>query len=281
MLIKKVFNNNVILTEDGNQEEMVVMGRGLAFQKKIGDRIDETKIEKTFVIHSKNVFDKLSELLKEIPFDHLELSNDIIELAKQELGYQLNETIYLSLTDHIHFALTRIQEGLTVKNALLWEVKKFYKDEYRVAKQAVQMIWDRTGIQLPDDERASIALHLFNARHDSAGMEQTMEMTVIVNDIITIVKYHFGITFDEDSMNYSRFITHLRYFAYRMQRGELSHEDEDPLFDQVSKQYSQAYQCTIKVQTYLQLNYNVQMTKDEMVYFMIHIHRVSSREKRA
>jgi beta-glucoside operon transcriptional antiterminator len=281
MLIKKIFNNNVILTEDDKQQEIVVMGRGLAFQKKIGDKIDETKIEKTFTIHSKNVSDKLSQLLEEIPLEHFELSNDIIELAKKELGSQLNESIYLSLTDHIHFALTRIQEGLTIKNALLWEVKKFYKDEYKVAKQAIRMIEERTEIRIPEDESASIALHLFNARQDSVGMEQTMVMTKIVNEIITIVKYHFGITFDEDSMNYSRFITHLRYFAYRIQRGELSHEGGDSLFDQVIKQYPDAYQCTLKVQTYLQSNYNVKMTKDEMVYFMIHIHRVSNREKKA
>ncbi|MCM3651518.1 BglG family transcription antiterminator LicT [Metabacillus litoralis] len=281
MLIKKIFNNNVILTEDDKQQEIVVMGRGLAFQKKIGDKIDETKIEKTFTIHSKNVSDKLSQLLEEIPLEHFELSNDIIELAKKELGSQLNESIYLSLTDHIHFALTRIQEGLIIKNALLWEVKKFYKDEYKVAKQAIRMIEERTEIRIPEDESASIALHLFNARQDSVGMEQTMVMTKIVNEIITIVKYHFGITFDEDSMNYSRFITHLRYFAYRIQRGELSHEGGDSLFDQVIKQYPDAYQCTLKVQTYLQSNYNVKMTKDEMVYFMIHIHRVSNREKKA
>ncbi|MBZ5750252.1 BglG family transcription antiterminator LicT [Metabacillus rhizolycopersici] len=281
MLIKKIFNNNVILTEDDKQQEIVVMGRGLAFQKKIRDEIDETKIEKTFTIHSKNVSDKLSQLLEEIPLEHFELSNDIIELAKKELGSQLNESIYLSLTDHIHFALTRIQEGLTIKNALLWEVKKFYKDEYKVAKQAIRMIEERTEIRIPEDESASIALHLFNARQDSVGMEQTMVMTKIVNEIITIVKYHFGITFDEDSMNYSRFITHLRYFAYRIQRGELSHEGGDSLFDQVIKQYPDAYQCTLKVQTYLQSNYNVKMTKDEMVYFMIHIHRVSNREKKA
>ncbi|MBA9026429.1 MULTISPECIES: BglG family transcription antiterminator LicT [Bacillaceae] len=281
MRVKKIFNNNVILTEDDKQQEIVVMGRGLAFQKKIGDEIDETKIEKTFTIHSKGVSDKLSQLLEEIPLEHFELSNDIIELAKKELGCQLNESIYLSLTDHLHFVLTRIQEGLIIKNALLWEVKKFYKDEYEVAKQAIGMIEERTGIRIPEDESASIALHLFNARQDSVGMEQTMVMTKIVNDIITIVKYHFGITFDEDSMNYSRFITHLRYFGYRIQRGELSQEGDDSLFDQVIKQYPEAYQCTLKVQTYLQLNYHVKMTKDEMVYFMIHIHRVSNREKKA
>ncbi|MGW9100395.1 BglG family transcription antiterminator LicT [Priestia megaterium] len=281
MRIKKVFNNNVVLTENNNHLEMIVMGRGLAFQKRAGEEIDETKIEKTFVIHSKSLSDKLSELLKEIPSDQLELSNDIIELAKRELGCSLNETIYLALTDHIHFMLSRMQKGLTVKNPLLWEVKKFYKDEYRVAKHAVQMIEERTGIQLPEDEKASIALHLFNARQGSSGMEQTMKMTEIVNGITNIVKYHFGITFDEESMNYNRFITHLRYFAYRMIRGEVHGEDEESsLFEQVSRHYVESYQCTLRIQDYLQINYNFDITKEEMAYFVIHIHRLYSREKK-
>ncbi|MGW9019788.1 BglG family transcription antiterminator LicT [Priestia megaterium] len=280
MRIKKIFNNNVVLTENDNHVEMVVMGRGLAFQKRVGEEIDGSKVEKTFVIHSKNLSNKLSELLKEIPSDHLELSNDIIELAKRELDCHLNETIYLSLTDHIHFMLTRMQEGLTVRNPLLWEIKKFYKDEYRVANHAVQIIENRTGIQLPDDEKASIALHLFNARKGSSGMEQTMKMTEIVNGITNIVKYHFGMTFDEESTNYNRFTTHLRYFAYRMIRGEVSDGDSDnSLFEQVSRQYSDAYQCTIKVQSYLKVNYSFEMSKEEMVYFIIHIHRLYSREK--
>ncbi|RAS82098.1 BglG family transcription antiterminator LicT [Priestia endophytica] len=280
MRIKKIFNNNVILSESEHNQEIVVMGRGLAFQKKAGDEVEEEKIEKTFVIHSESTANKLSELLKDIPFLHLEVSNDIIELAQKKLSCQLNETVYLSLTDHIHFALTRFKEGLIIKNPLLWEVKKFYKDEHAVALLALNLIEEHTGIRLPEDESASIALHLFNARQDSSGMEETMEMTNIVNSVVNIVNYHYGISFDEESINYNRFITHLRYFAYRMLRGELEHdEEENSLYEQVKNQYPAADECTKKVQKYLQKEYNVKMTKDELSYFIIHIHRVSNREK--
>jgi beta-glucoside operon transcriptional antiterminator len=279
MIIKKIFNNNVALTEDLNQIEMVVMGKGLAFQKKIGDQIDPEKIEKTFITPSESFADRLSDLLDEIPYEMIALSKDIIDMANKELQTNLNDVLYLSLSDHINFAVTRSKTGLPIKNALMWEVQKFYKDEYHVARKALDIIKEKIDVSLPEDEAASIALHLFNARQDNSGMEETMAMTNIVNDVTNIVKYHYGIGFDEESMNYSRLITHLRYFAYRMLRGELSNDNNDALYEQVKQQYPQAYECTKKVYSYLKKNYQMDMTKDELAYFMIHIHRVSSREK--
>lgn len=279
MKILKVFNNNVVLTKDFSETEMVVMGKGLAFQKKTGDEIDTDKIEKTFIRPSESFATKLSELIDEIPYDIMVLSKDIIDMAVKELKTELNESLYLSLADHIHYALVRFKEGLAFKSPLLWEVKKFYKQEYQAACKALNMITDRTGTRLPEDEMAFIALHLFNARQDNSGMEETLKMTRIVSEVTNIVKYHFGIDFDEESMNYSRFITHLRYFAYRMLRGELNHDHHDALYEQVKMQYPEAYACTKKIQDYLYRVYHMEMTKDELAYFMIHIHRVSSREK--
>jgi len=279
MKIKKIFNNNVALTEDPNQTEMVVMGSGLAFQKKIGDQIERERIEKTFIAPSEVFANNLSELLDEIPYEIMVLSKDIIEMAGKHLNTELNDSLYLSLSDHIHFAIKRKQEGLPIRNALLWEVQKFYKDEYQVARKTLDLIEEKTGVRLPEDEAASIALHLLNARQDDARMEETIEMTSIVNEITHIVKYHYGINFDETSMNYSRFITHLRYFAYRMLRGELNNDDNDTLYQQVKMQYPKAYTCTKKVQEFLAKQYRMEMTKDELAYFMIHIHRVSAREK--
>lgn len=279
MKIIKVFNNNVALAKDSKQVEMVVMGKGLTFQKKAGDEIDEENVQKIFVTPSKNFASKLSDLLNEIPYEIMTLSKDIIEMAENELKTSLNDSLYLSLSDHIHFAITRAKNDVPIKNALMWEVKKFYKAEYQISRTALAMIKDRMNVELPEDEIASIALHIFNARQDQSGMEETMTMTNMVKDVTNIVKYHYGIEFDEESINYSRFITHLRYFAYRMLRGEVNNDLNDILFEQVKQQYPEAYQCTSKVELYLKNKYSMEMTKDELAYFMIHIHRVSSREQ--
>lgn len=279
MKIKKVYNNNVALAEDYTNFEMVVMGKGLGFQKKAGDDIDKDKIEKTFVTTSETFVNNLSELLEEMPYEIMELSKQIIDMAEKELATELNDTLFLTLTDHLQFAIDRVNRGFPIGNALMWEVKKFYQAEYRTSIKALELVENKTSVTLPEEEAASIALHLFNARQDSAAMNETLAMTTIVNDVVTIIKYHFGMSFNEESMNYSRFITHIKYFAYRTLRGEYNDDNLDALYDQISKRYPDAYACAMKVQEYLIKQHHMTMTYDELAYFMIHIHRVTSREK--
>lgn len=277
MKIKKIFNNNVVLVSD-DKSEMIVMGKGIGFNQGESDQIDSKKIDKKFILETKGVADKLATLINEIPDDQLLISSKIIELANQLLKTELNVNIYITLTDHISYAIERVKQGLLLKNPLAWEVKKFYKEEYKIALKALDIINEACGIRLPEDEAGSIALHLVNAQQSEHDMEQTMAMTQIVTDLLQIVKLHYGIEINEDSMNYNRFMTHLRYFAYRVLRDEFVPEDEDSLYDQVRRKYPESYKCSKKMVAYLEKNFNKKPTKEELVYFMIHIHRVTSRE---
>ena len=118
MIINKVLNNNVVTIISENSEEAVVMGRGIAFQKKKGDEIDESKIEKIFVLENKSINEKLLTLVNDIPAKYLEVAENIIKYAENKLGTKLNENIYLTLTDHISFAISRAEKNLGVQNDL-------------------------------------------------------------------------------------------------------------------------------------------------------------------
>lgn len=119
MEIKQVLNNNVVLTNNQANQEVVVMGRGLAFQKKPGQVVDVSKIEKTFVLDT-GVAKKLTELMKDTSEIYLDLSYKILELAKSQLTYKLDDYLYVALTDHLSFAITRHKNGIDLKNPLLW-----------------------------------------------------------------------------------------------------------------------------------------------------------------
>ncbi|MNJ53704.1 Transcription antiterminator LicT [compost metagenome] len=225
----------------------------------------------------KGVTDKLVGLVGEIPPEHLELAYEIIQFAERELAVKFSDNIYITLTDHINFALVRFHEGIQIKNVLLWEIKKFYKEEFQVAVASLELIKQKLGISLPEDEAGSIALHFVNAQQSGQDMKQTIVMTRIVNDLASIVKYHYGIKIDEDSLNYSRFMTHLRYFAYRMLNGELGSHEPNPLYTQAKENYPEAYECTKKLAGYLEKNYYKTPTDEEKFYLVIHIHRLTSR----
>ena len=126
MVIQKVINNNVISAYDENQQEVVIMGKGIGFK---AFRIENEKLSRQF-----------QEILENIPLEHMQLTSDIITYAKKNLNVQLNQSIYITLTDHINFAIQRQVQGIQLKNALLWEIKKFYHQEYLMGKYAINLL---------------------------------------------------------------------------------------------------------------------------------------------
>ncbi|MGG7618120.1 BglG family transcription antiterminator LicT [Bacillus coreaensis] len=274
MEIKKIFNNNVVLAVADDDVELILMGKGIAFQKKVGDLVNEENVDKKFV---ESLTTKLSELLKDIPQNHLDIADEIIQNAKSQITRKLNDYIYITLTDHLDFAIERIQQGLPIRNPLLWEIRKIYPKEFRVGIHALELIKEKLGVVLPEDEAGSIALHLVNAQNGIQEMDQTIEITKIVQDILQIVKYHYGIDLDEDSLNYSRFVVHLRFFAQRLLEEKTNPHENNDLFEFVKEKYPQAFDSVEIIDKYVKKATDISLSKSEMVYLMLHIHRVTDR----
>lgn len=278
MEIRKILNNNVAISHNELNQEIVVMGKGLAFQKKVGETIDPDKIEKTFILENKGITNKIAELLKDIPDMYLELAHQIITLAKSKLPYKLDDYLYVALVDHLSFAVERHERGMDLKNALLWEIRKYYKQEFEISLEALSIINKRLNINLPEDEAASIALHLVNSQLSGKNMSAAVQVTEMVNDILNIVKYHFQIELDETSINYERFLTHLRFFAMRFIRKEKRENSYDEfLYEQIKLKYQEAFSCAMRIATYIEKHYKWTISHDEILYLTLHIQRLTSR----
>lgn len=280
MIINKVLNNNVVITNDEHQNEMIVMGRGIAFKKKIGDTIPAETIDKVYRLDNPIVLNQFQELVADLPVEYLELSDQIIEYARKELSSPINDTIYISLTDHMHSAIERAKKGITVKNVLLWDIKRFFPDEYRVGLKAIDKISARYGVRLPEDEAGFVALHLVNAQTDNEDQGNIAALTQTMQEIINIVKYFFKTTFDEDSVYFYRFTTHLRFFVSRMlNQSQHTDETDEELLAMVKQKYHNAFQCVQKINTFLHNKYTYQMSSDEQLYLTIHIARLVQKNR--
>lgn len=275
MIIKKIFNNNAILAKDLDKHEFVVMGSGVGFKKSVGEKIDESLIEKTFILKQKDASEKFKLLLEDIPSEYVSLCYDIIEYAKNILGVELSDYIYVTLTDHISYALKLFDEGLNRPNPLIWEIKKFYTKEFEIGLKALEFIKDETGKKLLEDEACNIALHLINAQANNAGgkVQDVAKQTKMIQDILNIVKYTYNIPLDEKSLNYERFITHLRFFFQRLSKNQEVEAEDDFLLKQVKAKYRSAYDCMLKIETYLEK----ELSDEEKLYLTIHIQRVTQR----
>ena len=70
MRIEKVINNNIISARDDKGVELVVMGRGIGFDKKPGNEITDGKIEKIFRLDKMDDREHFKELLASLPFGY-------------------------------------------------------------------------------------------------------------------------------------------------------------------------------------------------------------------
>lgn len=158
-------------------------------------------------------------------------------------------------------------------------LKKFYPNEFKAALKSLDMIQYETGCIMTEDEAGYIAMHFVNAQQNGEEMSQTVKVTKMVEDILHIVEYHYQIKLDENSLNYTRFVTHIRYFARRLFAKELNQDTDDILYQQIRERYPDAYRCVLKVKKYIKENCDIELTNEEMTYFMLHINRVCSRIK--
>ena len=273
MKIDKIINNNIVSAIEADGKEVVIMGRGLGFGMKPGKEIPEGKIEKVFRLDSQNSTDKFKELLANLPLEHIQASTEIINYAKSVLNRRLNQSIYITLTDHINFAIERFKERMVFTNPLLNEIKTFYKEEYLIGEYAVALIERRIGITLPVDEAGFIALHIVNAEYNTA-MRDTIDITNLIQNVVKIVKEYFSMDLDETSLNYQRFVTHLRFLAQRIIGGEMLNS-ENPEFNQlISQMYPEEYACSLKLKDYIQVTYHHDVTEEETAYLAVHIKRI-------
>lgn len=274
MVIDKIINNNVVSAYDDQGKEVVIMGRGIGFGKKPGKPVDESRIEKIYQIKSQSVAEQFKELLSNMPLEHIQISNDIISYAKKHLQLKLNQNIYVTLTDHINFAIERYSQGIKPENALLWEIKRFYTQEYELGKYAVDLIKDRLHIRFPADEAGFIALHFVNAEYGT-DLSAALKFPNLLKDILKIVTEELEIELDEQSLHYERFVTHVKFLLQRVYKKELLMDEERELEELLSNKYKREYACSKKVAAYIEKATETRISGVEVMYLAIHIRRVT------
>ena len=278
MIIDKIINNNIISAFDEEGRELVVMGRGLGFGARMGQNVPQAKVEKIFHIRSQSVSEQFKELLANMPIEHVALSGDIIAYAKATEKVKLNQSIYVTLTDHIDFAVTRYRQGIKPTNALLWEIKRFYSTEYQIGLYAVRLIQERLHVQLPEDEAGFIALHFVNAEYGT-NIRDAARFPNMVSDILKIAQKELDIKFDEGSLHFERFVTHIKFLLQRIYRKELLEDEDRELAEMMKHKYRKEYECSVRIAEYIERETGYSLSEEEIMYLTIHIRRVTATDE--
>lgn len=275
MEIVKVMNNSLVFVKNDDNNEIIVMGKVIGFMKKAGEFIDSSKIEKIFTLKDDEAKKNYFRAMEDVSSEYVDVTNDIVKYASDILNCKLNDNVFISLIDHISFAIERFNKNISLQNRLLWEVKKFYPNEFKVGIYAVNKINDILGVKLPEEEAGNIAFHIVNAQTENSEMENTILMIKMMKDILNIIKYHLDVNLDKESLNYSRFITHLQFFLQRVIEGKVADSKNSFILTQVESQYPEKVNCARSIKSYVEKLLNIEVGDDEILYLAMHIIRVS------
>lgn len=272
MRVSKILNNNLVLSKNENNEEIIVKGLGIGFRAKRGDKIDESLIEKIFYPENHQNSIQIQQYLLSIPEEYLDFVQKYVDKVKEkEPDLHLNNSIYLSLSDHIMGTVERFGNGISLKNVLLLDIQQLYKKEYEYGLNMVEEVNRTFHVQLPADEAGFIALHFVNAEEGQQNND-SYQIAMIVNQVQEIVKNYFSdIVFNESSLYYQRFLTHLKYFAQRYLHKELQYDEDENLFQIIQEQCREAYGCVKLIYLMMEEKYHYALSKEEMIYLSIHI----------
>lgn len=271
MIIHRILNNNVVVVLDKKGEEQIVTGRGIAYNRKVGDLVEQDKITQVFYLINESFSSNIQGILKNIPIDVIEVSIEIVAYARKELNIEITDSVIFSLMDHINSALERAKNHIQIPNIMEWDIKRFYPLEYKIGKEGLKQVNEKLNVQLSKHEASFIALHLANSQL-AEHVDNVYDLTELMSQIINIVKYYYKSEIDEGTIYFDRFLTHLKFFCYRILYNEtyVSTEDSD-LYDMVKVKYINEYQCTKRIKQFIEKQYKHSMSKEEQLYLMIHI----------
>ncbi|MDP4171304.1 MAG: PRD domain-containing protein [Bacillota bacterium] len=276
-IVKKVLNNNVLIATHESYGEVVIIGKGIGFNRKRDDMIDSAAVEKLFVLNNEKEQENYIKLLPFLETRLQEVIISAIELIKQRTDGHLNEHIHVGLTDHIMFAINRITQGLEMANPFLIETRTLYPLEYGIAAEVVQLIKEKTDVELPKGEIGFIALHIHSAMTNK-NLSDVNQHSQLVSHLIDMIEDQFEMKIDKESVDYMRLVRHLRFTIERVNAGERVEEpekiakllkDEDPVCYNLSWKLIKVMQQALKKPVF----------DAEAVYLTMHLQRLQKKVK--
>jgi transcriptional antiterminator len=275
--VKKTLNNNVLIAQHDAYGEVVLIGKGIGFNRKSGDPIQNDIAEKMFVLKGEKEQEQYKNLL---PFLDEDISNVIIsaiELIRERTNSFLNEHIHIALTDHILFAINRLMRGMEIRNPFLVETRTLYPFEYEIAREVVGMINDMTDVNLPEGEVGFIALHIHSAMMNK-DLSQVNQHSQLISRLTSMIEQQLDVTINKESVDYMRLVRHIRYTIERVLREERVEEPEK-IAKLLKEEYPLCYNLSWKLIKMMQQTLRKPVYDAEAVYLTMHLQRIQTKVK--
>ncbi|MCR6516438.1 MAG: glucose PTS transporter transcription antiterminator GlcT [Clostridium sp.] len=269
MTLTKVFNNNIVLVKSGGKEK-ILFAKGIGFGKKFGNIIKKgTEVDKIFIIEDENNIENFQKMMGRVDDEFLGICEELIFDISESLGEELSENIHIGLIDHLSFAVKRLENNEEIQNPFIVEIETLYPREYELARNAAKRLSEKIGVDIPDGEIGFITLHIHSARNNGK-LSNTIKYSYLSNTIVEYVEDALNIEISRKSLDYARFLTHIRFAIERiMTKSPI----ENDLISVIRIRYKKSYKIAIKIGKILEEELDTKIVEDEIAYLAMHIER--------
>lgn len=274
-IIKKVLNSSVVLVHDEKNKEFILLGKGIGYGKKAGEKIQPSSDNQVFVPAGDVNTIQYLNTLETMSLSILQVTKQIIVHAEQLMQTTFSNNLYFVLADHLQFAIERMKQNIVITNRVYWEIKTYYPEEFRAGLIGLSLIEEEMGIRLPDEEAANIAFHLANTRSDSDGDYDSIKYAKVIAEINNIVIFGINRTLDKQSIHYIRFVTHIKFFVERYFTGKLLSGEDDTLYQRMKMMNPKEFSIALHIKEFLENKYHILLPDEEISYLTVHIVRVA------
>lgn len=272
--VRKALNHNTLIaiSMEDNQEYLL-MGKGIGFGKKVSERFEiPENVEYTvYSLQEQTERGKAMELIKGIEPVFLEIAGKVLAKSEEVFG-KIDRRILFPMADHIAFAVQRIRANEQISNPLTDDIRALFHMEYKTAECVKDILWEMLQVEIDEHEIGYIALHIHSAIEDE-NVALSMQIAMAVRECIRMIEEETGHTIDVMSLSYNRLMNHIRYMVARSIKGEKLKLNMN---DYMSVKFPKSYAMAVEVckQLEKQLHRSTPLDEVEIGYLAMHIERV-------
>ncbi|WP_338028553.1 glucose PTS transporter transcription antiterminator GlcT [Brevibacillus fulvus] len=269
----RVFNHNVVLVEEPvTKSEVVLLGKGIGFGRKPGEKIvtDDPRLEKRFRLENETNKRQYQTVIDRLDHSVIGIAEEIIALITREITPQINEHIHVALPDHIQFAIYRLRNGLEIVNPFLFEIQTLHAQEFALAKRAAEMIKQSFDIDVPESEIGFLALHIHSAV-SYVPITKTVQFTNLIGELVQMIEAKSQQPIQRNSVDYVRLITHLRFALDRIREGK---PIVNPLLERIKLTLPEQYELAVQLASHIAERLETTLPDDEVGYLAMHLFRL-------
>ena len=208
-------------------------------------------------------------MIEKVDNDFFVVCEEAIYEISEKINQELNESIHIGLIDHLFFAIKRLKNNEEIENPFLVEIETLYSKEYMLADMVAKKVGAYCNVDIPDGEIAFIALHIHSAINNGK-ISNTLKNSYLGSTIVEHVEDRLNIEIDRKSLDYARFLTHIKFAIQRiMENIHINNE----LTKIIKSSYKESFSIAEEVAEIIEDELGIKVMEDEVTFLTIHIER--------